>query len=132
MYLPHIAFGVNPQGRPKEKDGPKCVGSLTGHPLPSAPNFRERRLGEVRRNSLSSTREAKERERLRRISLDDQGEAEAEAEGVPVAVVSRAVFSGAATVFWTVFSTVTVRAGGAGGAAPSRLPPPMRPRKNPK
>jgi hypothetical protein len=46
-------------------------------------------------------------------------------------VLLRAVFSGVRTVFWTVFSTVTVRAGGAGGVAPSLAPPPMRPRKNP-
>jgi len=56
----------------------------------------------------------------------DQGEAEA--EGVAVAVVSGALFSGARTVF----SSVTVRAGGTGGAAPPRSPPTMRPRKNPK
>ena len=39
-------------------------------------------------------------------------------------MVLRAVFS-------TVFSTVTVRAGGAGGVALSLAPSPMRPRNNP-
>ena len=50
-----------------------------------------------------------------------------------MAVVAGAVFSVAGTVLSgarTVFSTVTVRAGGAGGAASSRLPL-MRPRRNP-
>jgi hypothetical protein len=65
---------------------------------------------------------------LQRISLDDQGEA------VAVAVVVGTVFSGAGTVFSgarTGFSTVTVRAGGTGGAASSRLPALIRPRRNP-
>ena len=76
---------------------------------------------------------------LQRISFDDQGEAVAVA--VAVAVVAGTVFSGAGAVFsgvGTVFSgggavssTVTVRAGGRGGAASSRLPALMRPRRNP-
>jgi hypothetical protein len=32
MFLPHIAFGLNPRRRPKTKNGPKYVGSLTYHP----------------------------------------------------------------------------------------------------
>jgi hypothetical protein len=59
----------------------------------------------------------------------DQGEAEAEdeVEDVAAAVLLGALFSGVRMVF----STVTVRAGGAGGVAPSLAPPLMRPRKNP-
>src|SRR5215212_8916461 len=67
---------------------------------------------------------------LQRISLDAQGEAVA----VAVAVVTGTVFSGAGTVFsgaGTGSSTTTVRAGGTGGAASSRLPALMRPRRNP-
>jgi hypothetical protein len=67
---------------------------------------------------------------LQRISFDDQGEAVA----VAVAVVAGTVFSGVGTVFSgaaRVSSTVTVRAGGRGGAASSRLPALMRPRRNP-
>src|SRR5215211_27904 len=67
-----------------------------------------------------------------RISLDDQGEAVAVA--VAVAVVTGTLFSGAGTLFsgaGTGFSTVTVRTGGRGGAASSRLPALMRPRSNP-
>ena len=75
---------------------------------------------------------------------DAQGEAEAEAEGVPAAagvvfsdagtVLSDAgvVFSAAGTVFSTVFSIVTVRAGGLLGAACSPSPLPMRPKMYPK
>ena len=69
---------------------------------------------------------------LQRISFDDQGEAVAVA--VAVAVVAGTVFSGVGTVFSgaaRVSSTVTVRAGGRGGAASSRLPALMRPRRNP-
>src|SRR5215217_6133427 len=65
-------------------------------------------------------------QRTQRISLDDQGEA--------VAVAAGTVFSGVGTVFsgaGTGSSTVTVRAGGTGGAACSRLPALMRPRRNP-
>ena len=58
------------------------------------------------------------------MSLDDQGEAVAVA--VAVAVAAGAGFSGAGTGI----SIVTVRAGGRGGAAPSRSPP-LRPRRNP-
>src|SRR5215210_3221291 len=78
----------------------------------------------------------KECKGLQRISLDDQGEAVAVAVAVTVAVavVTGTVFSGVGTVFsgvGTGSSTVTVRAGGRGGAASSRLPALMRPRKNP-
>jgi hypothetical protein len=59
------------------------------------------------------------------IPLGNQGEAVAEA--VVVAVVAGTVRSGAGTVF----STVTVRADGTGGAACSRLLL-IRPRRNPK
>ena len=72
----------------------------------------------------------KECKGLQRISLDDQGEAVA----VAVAVVAGTVFSGTRMVFsgaGTGSSTVTVRAGGRGGAASSRLPALMRPRRNP-
>src|SRR5215210_1398105 len=74
----------------------------------------------------------KECKGLKRISLDDQGEAVAVA--VAVAVVAGTVFSGAGTVFsgaGTGSSTITVRAGGTDGAASSRLPALTRPRRNP-
>src|SRR5215204_5116432 len=67
-------------------------------------------------------------QRTSTYSLDDQGEA------VAVAVVAGTVFSAAGTVFsgaGTGFSTVTVRAGATDGAASSRLPALMRPRRNP-
>ena len=57
------------------------------------------------------------------------------AEAELVAVVSGMLFSGARTVFsspGTVFSTVTVRARGAGGGAASSRLPPIRPRRKPK
>jgi hypothetical protein len=69
---------------------------------------------------------------LQRISFADQGEAVAVA--VAVDVVAGTVFSGVGTVFsggGAVSSTVTVRAGGRGGAASSRLPALKRPRRNP-
>ena len=61
------------------------------------------------------------------IPLGNQGEAVAEAVAEVVAVVAGTVRSGAGTVF----STVTVRADGTGGAACSRLLL-IRPRRNPK
>jgi hypothetical protein len=72
---------------------------------------------ELPRIHIPRTPVNKESKGLKRIPLDDQGEAEA----VVVSVV-------VGTLFSIVFSTVTVRAGG--GAACSRLPP-MRPRRNP-
>jgi hypothetical protein len=81
---------------------------------------------------LPRTLANKECQGLQRISLDDQGKAVAVA--VAVAVVAGTVFSGSGTLFsgaGTGSSTVTVRAGGRGGAASSRLPALMRPRRNP-
>ena len=61
------------------------------------------------------------------------------AEAELVVVVAGTLFSGARTVFsivfsgpGTVFSTVTVRARGAGGGAASSRLPPIRPRRKPK
>jgi hypothetical protein len=47
MFLPHITFADNSRKRPRAKNGPKYVGSLTYHPLPSSPNFGELRKSEV-------------------------------------------------------------------------------------
>jgi hypothetical protein len=95
----------------------------------SLANFSELRKAEVRRIILLRTLVNEECNGLPCIPLDDQGEAVAEAvaEAETVAVVAGTVCSGAGTGF----STVTVRADGAGGAASSRLLP-MRPRTNPK
>ena len=102
-----------------------------------AANFSERRQREVRRITLPRTRVNEECKGLPCIPLGNQGEAVAEAvaaaeavaEAVAevVAVVAGTVRSGAGTVF----STVTVRADGTGGAACSRLLL-IRPRRNPK
>jgi hypothetical protein len=35
MFLPHITFGDNFRKRPRAKNGPKYVGSLTYQPLSS-------------------------------------------------------------------------------------------------
>jgi|SRR5215216_1142845 len=72
-----------------------------------------------------------------RLNGEFEGVAQAQSPDRPVTARSRGVEGvvggdGAGTVFSTVFLTVTVRAGGVGGAACSRLPLPMRPRKNPK
>ena len=94
------------------------------------------RANESRRITLPRTLVNEECKGRRCIPLDDQGEAVAEAE--VVAVVAGTICSGGRTVFsivfsrpGTVFSTVTVRARGAGGAASSRLLP-ICPRRNPK
>jgi hypothetical protein len=87
--------------------------------------FLERRLSEVLGMRLPHTPVNEECKGLPCIPLGNQGEAVAEAE--VVVVVAGTVRSGAGTVF----STVTVRADGTGGAACSRLLL-IRPRRNPK
>jgi hypothetical protein len=78
-------------------------------------NFLELRKAQVQLRGIHLLRTLanKECQGLQRISLDDQGEDVAVA--VTVAVVAGTVFSGAGTGS----STVTVRAGGRGGAASS-------------
>jgi hypothetical protein len=109
-------------------------------PLLVKANFLELRKGKVRRIPLPRTLVNEECNGLPCIPLDDQGEAVAEAvaeavtEAETVAVVAETVAVVAGTVCsgaGTGFSTVTVRADGAGGAASSRLLP-IRPRTNPK
>jgi hypothetical protein len=87
--------------------------------------FLERRQHEVLGMRLPHTPVNEECKGLPCIPLGNQGEAVAEAE--VVVVVAGTVRSGAGTVF----STVTVRADGTGGAACSRLLL-IRPRRNPK
>jgi hypothetical protein len=91
--------------------------------------FLELRQHEVLGMRLPHTPVNEECKGLPCIPLGNQGEAVAEAvaEAEVVAVVAGTVRSGAGTVF----STVTVRADGTGGAACSRLLL-IRPRRNPK